>query len=787
MYAFININHGGNILAEKFKIALMVVDTMINLYLCRPIFRNNSMSKRYFLSLLICVLSTMVSAYEFKHDGIVYSILSQKEATVAVTTGGSSQFYKGDVVIPEVTTHREREYKVVAIASKAFNRCALLSSITIPPSVVAVGDSAFYGCEGLKYLVISDGEKPLTIGCNRYSGVTAGEALFHDCPLETVYLGRELQYETGYFYGYSPFYKKAGLQLVIIGEGVREVEPRAFYGCKNLESVTIGGRVNRVENYAFHGCKSLKEVIVKEGDTPLIIGVNGQSQDLFYDTPIETLYLGRDLMRDNSGLQYVTPFESKQTLRTLTIGDAVDTIRFRQFADCHSLQSVTISGNVCKIEDEVFRGCSLLKELYLHDADSVLVVGCNRRQKSAKGEGLFHDCPLETVYLGRTLDYSTSYFSGYSPFYNAKKLKSVVVGEQVRLLGDRLFWGCEKMVSVTIGGKVEAIANYVFKECKSLTQVIFRDGILPLYVGYNKIMKSGIGHPLFSDCRLKSLYLGRTLMFNVSSFYGYSPFYKQSSMTSVTIGNGVSRLSQNLFSGCTDLSAITVPAGVEVIENNVFKDCTALRKIKFEDAGAAIYLGCNQISITERISLFQDTRLESLYLGRNLEYISTRTPFSSLPYLKTVEIGAMTLVPDELFSGCKSLESLTIGGAVEYVGNKVVQGCSNLARLEFSEGETPLTLGYNEYIPGGVGRSLFYDNPIHTLYLGRELRYPDTLPYGYSPFYRKETLSSVSIAKNVTSVGARLFYGCKSLKQLSISGNLNAVGIYAFYGCPAAN
>ena len=111
--------------------------------------------------------------------------------------------------------------------------------------------------------------------------------------------------------------------------------------------------------------------------------------------------------------------------------------------------------------------------------------------------------------------------------------------------------------------------------------------------------------------------------------------------------------------------------------------------------------------------------------------------------------------------------------------------CGNLSRLVFRDGDKPLLLGYNVHEPSGLGRSLFYDNPIQQLYLGRELRYPDTIYYGYAPFYRKETLTEVTIGEGVSVVGDRLFYGCTQLDNLQIEGTLSVVGAYAFYGCPA--
>ena len=729
-----------------------------------------------------------VCAYDFESDDIYYTIKNTRQVEVAIPPHESA--YSGEVVIPASVVYEGKSYAVTAIARHAFQGCSRLASLTVPASVVEIGDSAFFACSALKYLVLEDGDKPLRVGCNSYQGIAAGEAIFNDCPLETLYLGRELQYEGGFFYGYSPFYKKRHLSLVIIGEGVRRLENRAFYGCEDLTSITLGGRVASIGNYAFYACKSLKELVIKEGEVPLEIGTNGTGKNLLSDAPVEVLYLGRDLQYPESVGQIYNPFFQKETLRTVTIGEAVREIPSSAFQGCRSIVSFTVGSRVERIGNYAFSGCKSLRELFIKDGDSTLLLGVNLHTTSRKGEGLFFDCPLETLYLGRTLDYSTSYFDGYAPFYDQQRLQSVVVGEHVVSLGDRLFFGCHSLAHVTVGGSVEFIANYVFKECAALTEVVFRDGVLPLYVGYNKFASDGIGEPLFSDSPLHTVYLGRTLSYNVSRFYGFSPFYQQAALSSVTLGDCVTLLPQNLFYDCTSLTELSIPGGVSAVGHSAFSGCTALRKLVFKDGTEPLALGYNHFSQVGGKNLFHDTAVETLYLGRDVQFLSGieygGAPFSSLKTLRRVEVGAtVTTIPDDLFARCSQLETVTIGGRVATIGNRAFQGCHSLSRLIFNDGDTPLSLGCDLYEPAGVGHALFYDNPIRELYLGRELRYPETIYSGYAPFYRKETLSQVTLGKGVTTVGPRLFYGCAQLRQLVVEGTLTHIGAYAFYGCGA--
>lgn len=81
-----------------------------------------------------------------------------------------------------------------------------LESITIPASVKKIGYQAFFGCTKIKEVIIEDGDETLELDYNKDGGPALfGEGLFYDCPLEKVYIGRNLVYKKDARYGFSPF------------------------------------------------------------------------------------------------------------------------------------------------------------------------------------------------------------------------------------------------------------------------------------------------------------------------------------------------------------------------------------------------------------------------------------------------------------------------------------------------------------------------------------------------------------------------------------------------------
>lgn len=76
-------------------------------------------------------------------DGLYYDLdTSNRTATVTYETTGSNNYASlpADVVIPESVTYEGITYSVTKIGDEAFANCASMESISIPGSVVQVGE-----------------------------------------------------------------------------------------------------------------------------------------------------------------------------------------------------------------------------------------------------------------------------------------------------------------------------------------------------------------------------------------------------------------------------------------------------------------------------------------------------------------------------------------------------------------------------------------------------------------------------------------------------------------------
>ena len=77
------------------------------------------------------------------------------------------------------------------------------------------------------------------------------------------------------------------------------------------------------------------------------------------------------------------------------------------------------------------------------------------------------------------------------------------------------------------------------------------------------------------------MYIGRNISYSTQSNKGYSPFYRNTSLRSVTITDKETEISPNEFYGCTSLKKVAIGDGVTTIGDWAFSGCSSLDYFAF--------------------------------------------------------------------------------------------------------------------------------------------------------------------------------------------------------------
>ncbi len=173
----------------------------------------------------------------------------------SVLTIGEFSFYGcnfSSIVIPN---------SVTSIGSHAFRSCGALTSITIPSSVTSISENPFFYCPALASITVEAGN---TV----YSSPQGSNAIIKTEEHKLVSGCKNTVIPEGVTtIGASAFGGCSGLTEIHIPSSVTLIDAWAFMDCSGLITVTIPSSVSFIGNVAFNGCTGLSSITV-ERETP---------------------------------------------------------------------------------------------------------------------------------------------------------------------------------------------------------------------------------------------------------------------------------------------------------------------------------------------------------------------------------------------------------------------------------------------------------------------------------------------------------------------------------------
>ncbi len=411
---------------------------------------------------------------------------------------------------------------------------------------------------------------------------------------------------------------------------------KAVFPSQNAEANTLVGLFAIACGHKTLANVSFRLLAVAKPQKPKVIEVE---EELSMEVTDEDL---KDAIKDEFGVWYSR--DGKRLLKgakfkKYKIKEGTRVICDNAFANCSSLQEISIPQGVTSIGDNAFSGCESLREIIIPRSVKKISgnpfvlcrckVICNSPHFKIV-DGALYDADMTVI---------ISFLSDATKF---------VIPSSVISIGNSAFSGCESLREITLPKNMNSIGNYAFSDCESLQKIS-----LPKNV-------TSIGDSTFSGCEsLQKISLPK----NVTSI-GSDAFYICTSLQQITIPQGVTSIGDNAFSGCESLRKIIIPKVCEKIGTNPFEGCK-----------------CKVICNSPHFRIVDDV-LYNADMTVIISFLSDATRFA-IP-------NGVTSIGDSAFSDCKSLQKLSIPKSMTSIGNYAFSGCESLQRIYIPNGVTSI-------------------------------------------------------------------------------------------------
>lgn len=498
--------------------------------------------------------------------------------------------------------------KMSRIGAYAFYNCDnLTGSISIPNTVVSIGNRAFYGCKGLTGLTLSSASK-----------------------LETI-------------------------------------DQYAFYGCSGITSsisaTSWGGKVSTLGNYAFSGCGFTKvtppSTLTSLGNYAFQVNKSLQTADFSASTGLTTF--GTWMFAGCSALNNVIlppnltaipdrTFSACSSLKTVSIPASVESVSYLTFASsgiktiiANRATPPTLSATMSSILPDTVRLAvftSAAKTAYKahtywgqFDVDTKVEGTCG-----AEGDNMTYALDLATGVLtisgsGNMDTYNTS--TNRAPWYGYRSLiSSVIVEDGVEGIGAYAFKECASMTTISLPASIKSMASSVFDGCSGLTSYSYAGGVND-WVAIR-----------FTSTSSNPMYYVRKCFANDSD----------DEITELVIPNGVTTIGQYAFYQCSGLTAVTLPASLKSVGSSAFSTCTNIASVN--------YLGtindwcwinfasnvCNPAFFSKQLSIGGEEQTD-IYLADSLTKINDYAFYDNRA-LETISIKNTTTINSNALTDC---------------------------------------------------------------------------------------------------------------------------------------
>lgn len=420
-----------------------------------------------------------------------------------------------------------------------------LTKVTLSSTITTIEKNAFQLATALTTVEVPANSQLTTIGEQAFwkSGITAvdfgdnvkvvGQSAFRECPaLVSVDLGNSLTSIGQYAFG-----KSYALQTVVAGGTYTDIPANAFLSCAKLADVTIADTVTSIGTKAFLETAALTSI-----DVPSALVTIGD--DAFKSSGLT----GAVVLPNTVKTIGTKAFYMASNITSINLPEGLTTIGGYCFS-LTGITSVTIPSTITAIPVKAFDNCTSLASVVMNNTLTSI------------GNYAFSASGITSIVIPETC---TTLGNGI--FWGCTKLTSAEIKSPITAIPSKLFYNCTKLSTANIPETVQNIQPYSFYKCAALTSIEIPAGLRLLYCQAFEGTTN-----LKCDIVIPGNLLAPTYSENGSTLSQIGDkCFKDSGITSVTIGEGVETIGTEAFRNAKSITTLTLPTTCTTLGNSCF-------------------------------------------------------------------------------------------------------------------------------------------------------------------------------------------------------------------------
>lgn len=638
------------------------------------------------------------------------------------STGGIGYIFGDEIPASLTNISLVPNTQMVTLPANAFANCVGATTINIPSSITIIGENAFYNCQKLANVDLS---QVLSIGNNAFDGCSS---------LTSVQLCSKLINVGNYAF------KDTGLAYIDIPSDVQVLGKGILQGCDNITSLSA---------------PYLGSTLTSKNDAYVSYFFGGE--------------IGYGIPNSLTSITITKPFEN-------------GIIPSFAFYNCKNVVNFGIEEGYTKIGESAFQNCSSLVSFDFSNIESIgSAAFCGAGIISAEfddtlvslGAYSFENCTsLKNVVLPNGLNNI-----GSNTFKNTGITK-IEIPEGVSSIGEYAF-AQTKLTEIKIPSSVSVLGYGAFEGCNDLNKLEFpyTYGMYDSYLNAaDYLFKASF------PSSLKRVVINKTAYSYIPS-RAFSYSYE---LEEVIINADISTIESYTFDGCIGLRYVEIPSSVYNVDETAFEGCYHLYEINangnYFDAGISSVIeytnGKAPTVVTENGYTF--SYLDGEWYLVNYPSIKDIEPDTSFNYLGSLITEYS--IPSYLFYDDDSIESVKLSASVNGIGEAIFTSCQSLKTVDFGENNSISAIGEGTFaycenltrvsLPDSV--EIIGANAFEECSNLEEVVFPSSLRrIGSRAFADCEKLNNVKLYEKVTDIGEEAFYGCKNLYDVYSNGTLS--------------